>query len=309
MSRASQVRTMVAVAAATLSFGAAACGGGERETVGGDRPGVGKPPVTLGSKNFTEQFVLGQLYKQALEAKGYRVTLKNNIGSSEIVDKALTSGRIQAYPEYTGTILTAIAHRQRPPLTAEEAYQQAKRFEESRGFTLTEATPFFNTDAVAVLRSYAERNQLEEITDLGKLGSKVTLGAPPEFRTRYLGDLRRMYGLSALKFRPLAIGLQYPALDSGRIQAGTVFTTDGQLSGDKYTVLRDPKNLFGFQNVAMVVSSRVLAAEGPAFAQTIDAVSAKLTTEAMREMNAAADLNKVPPAEVARKFLQANGLL
>jgi osmoprotectant transport system substrate-binding protein len=308
MSRSSQVRTVVAVTAATWSFGVAACGP-EREPAGGDRPGAGKPPVTLGSKNFTEQFVLGQLYKQALEAKGYRVTLKNNIGSSEIVDKALTSGKIQAYPEYTGTILTALAHRQRPPLTAEEAYLQAKRFEESRGFTLTEATPFFNTDAVAVLRSYAERNRLEEIADLEKLGSKVTLGAPPEFRTRYLGDLRSTYGLTALKFRPLAIGLQYRALDSGRIQAGTVFTTDGQLSGDKYTLLRDPKNLFGFQNVAMVVSRRVLAAEGPAFAQTINAVSAKLTTEAMREMNAAADLSKVPPAEVARKFLQANGLL
>ena len=302
----------VAATVLTMTVGLASCGGGgTKGGGGGEKPGTGKPPVTLGSKNFTEQFVLGQLYKQALEAKGFRVTLKNNIGSSEVTDKALTSGTIDAYPEYTGTILSTIAQQKRRPTSADEAYQAAKRFEEGRGFTLTQATPFYNTDALAVLVPYAQKNGLEQVSDLRKLGAAVTYGAPPESRTRFEGlvGLRQVYGLAQLKFKPLAIGLQYQALDRGQIQTADVFTTDGQLNGGKYKVLKDPKNVFGFQNVAVVVSKKVLQQEGPAFAETINAVSSKLTTEAMRQMNAAADLNKVPPAEVARKFLQANDLL
>lgn len=299
------------VAAATLAMGLGVAGCGGKENGPGGKPGAGKPPLTLGSKNFTEQFILGQLYEQALEARGFRVTLKNNIGSSEITDKALTSGKIDAYPEYTGTILSTVAGRKARPTSAKQAYREAKRFEQQRGFTLTRPTPFFNTDALAVLRSYAKRSHLKQISDLRRLGSSVTYGAPPESRTRFEGlvGLRRVYGLTQMKFKPLAIGLQYKALDGGQIQTADVFTTDGQLNGDRYKVLRDPRHVFGFQNVAMVVSRKMLAAEGPAFEKTIDAVSEKLTTAAMRRMNAAADLDKVPPAQVAHKFLKANELL
>ena len=121
--------------------------------------------------------------------------------------------------------------------------------------------------------------------------------------------LRRVYGLTQLKFKPLAIGLQYKALASGQVNVAEVFTTDGQLSGSRYQVLRDPEHVFGFQNVAMVVSRKVLRKQGRKFEQTINAVSEKLTTKAMRQMNAAADIDKVPPADVARKFLEANDLL
>jgi osmoprotectant transport system substrate-binding protein len=223
----------------------------------------------------------------------------------------LTGGALGLALAVCGTILSTIAQQSRRPGSAQAAYAAAKRFQEGRGFTLTQATPFFNTDALAVLPSYAQQNGLKQIGDLKKLGAKVTYGAPPESRTRYEGlvGLRQAYGLTQLKFKPLAIGLQYKALDSGDIQTADVFTTDGQLSGRRYVVLADPKNVFGFQNVAMVVSQKVMQREGPAFAKTIDAVSAKLTTQAMRQMNAAADLNKVPPAAVARKFLQANGLI
>jgi osmoprotectant transport system substrate-binding protein len=306
------LRTLAtAFAAVGLSVGVAACGGGNDNDKGTGKPGAGKPPVTLGAKNFTEQFILGQLYTQALRAKGYRVTLKNNIGSSEITDKALTSGKIDGYPEYTGTILSTIAQETKRPTSADAAYDAAKKFEEGRGFTLTEKTPFFNTDALAVLSSYAQKNGLKQVPDLKKLGAKVTYGAPPESRTRFEGlvGLRKVYGLTQMKFKPLAIGLQYKALDGGQIQTGDVFTTDGQLQGSKYVVLADPKNVFGFQNVAMVISKKVLSKEGSEFADTINAVSAKLTTEAMRKMNAAVDLDKNAPAAVAKQFLQANGLL
>jgi osmoprotectant transport system substrate-binding protein len=303
-------RIVAALTAVALTVGVAACGGGGKKKVSG-KPGASKPPVTLGAKNFTEEFILGQLYTQALRAKGYKVTLKNNIGSTEITYKALQSGKIDAYPEYTGEMLSTIGHKSTRPTSATQAYQQARQFMSSQGFALTDQTPYFNRDELAVKPDYAQKNGLKQVADLKKLGASVTYGAPPESRTRYQGllGLRQAYGLTKLKFRPLAIGLQYQALDAGKIQTADVFTTDGQLSRGKYVLLADPKNIFGFQNVAMIVSKKVLSREGPDFARTINDVSAKLTIEAMQKMNAAVDIDKNSPAAVAKKFLQANGLL
>jgi osmoprotectant transport system substrate-binding protein len=307
----------------TAVIALAACGGGSKSsstaastgasstTAASSTPGTGKPAVTLGDKNFPEEYLLGALYQQALQAKGYKVTLKGNIGSSEVTDKALTSGKIDGYPEYTGTILSVLAGQATVPTSAVETYTKAKAFEEGRGFTLTAQTPFEDKDAIGVTKDYATKNGLKSIADLAKLGSKVTLGAAPEFRTREAGliGLKKTYGLTKLKFKPLTIGLPYQGLDQGKIQAADVFTTDGQLTSGKYTVLTDPKNIFGFQNVAMVISKKVLAAEGPEFGQTIDAVSAKLTTPAVQAMNKAVVLDKQDPAAVAKQFLQANSLL
>ncbi|GAC1436408.1 MAG: ABC transporter substrate-binding protein [Solirubrobacteraceae bacterium] len=263
----------------------------------------------MGDKNFTEENILGELYAQALRAKGFTINLKANIGSSELTDKALTSHQLDMYPEYTGVILSALAHQTKRPASGDAAYTAAKSFEASRGFELLDKTPFFDSDALAVQPAYAQKNGLSSIGDLKKLGSKVRLGGAPEFATRFEGSvgLKQLYGV-APTFKPLAIGLQYKALDSGQIDAADVFTTDGQLQGGKYTVLKDPKYVFGFQNVAPVVSKKVLATQGPAFASTLNAVSAKLTTEAMQKMNAAVDLDKQKPADVAKQFLSANGL-
>jgi osmoprotectant transport system substrate-binding protein len=298
-------------AALVLAVGLGACGGGNNNKSTSGKPGAGKPPVSIGAKNFTEEFILGQLYTQALRAKGYKVTLKNNIGSSEVTFKALTSGKIDAYPEYTGELVSTIGHQNAKPKSEDEAYDTAKKFVESKGFALTQKTPFFDRDTVAVKNDFAQKNGLKQIGDLKKLGSKVIYGSPPDARTRFQGlvGLRQVYGLTKLQFKPLAIGLQYQALDQGKINAGDVFTTDGQLAGGKYTLLDDPQNIFGFQNVAMVVNKKVLAKEGPDFAKTVDAVSAKLTNEAMQKMNAAVVIDKNAPAAVAKQFLQANGLL
>jgi len=314
MTTRSWIRGLTAMLAVALALGVAACGsddkkGGSAAAPSG-QPGKGKPAVTLGAKNFTEQFLLGELYSQALRAKGFTVHLKSNIGSSEIIDKALKSGKVDAYPEYTGVILSELAHQTKRPADADEAYQAAKTFEEGRGFTLLPKTPFFDTDAVAVKVAYAKKNGLASVADLKKLGSKFRLGAPPEFKTRFSGllGLKSEYGVVP-SFKPLAIGLQYKALDSGKIDGADVFTTDAALQPSKYTVLKDAKNIFGFQNVAPVVSKKVLTAEGDGFAATLNAVNSTLTTEAMQKMNAAVDLDKRKPADVARTFLQANSLL
>jgi osmoprotectant transport system substrate-binding protein len=270
-------------------------------------PGVGKPPVTIGDKNFTEEYILGSLYAQALAAKGYKVTSKGNIGSSEIIYKALQSGQIDMYPEYTGTFLTAIAGVASPPHSAPQVYAAAKSFAQKHGFTLLDQTPFYDSDALGTLKSYATQHHLTTIADLKRLGKSVKLGGPPTFQTRSqaLPGLKQAYGIDP-SFVPLAIGLTYKALDTGQVQVSDVFTTDPQLTTGKYTVLTDPKKVFGFQNVAPIVKQSVLAAEGPAFAQIINKVSALLTIPAIQKMNAAVALDQQPFPLVAHEFLAAN---
>jgi osmoprotectant transport system substrate-binding protein len=313
-------RLLALVAAlAALALVAAGCGGdddGGGSGSGGaattqaadDQPGKGKPPITIGDKNFTEEFILGELYAQALRAKGFTVTLKSNIGSSEIIDKALKSGQIDMYPDYVGTIVSVLAGED-PPASKEATYAAAKRFEEKKGFTLLDPTPFFNTNSVGVMPEFAQKNGLKTIEDLEKLDS-FTYADTPENLNRLQGvrGLRQVYGLKNLKFRPLAIGLQYNALKRGDVDTADVFSTDAQLTQTKLVLLEDTKHIFGFQNVAPVVSRKTLSEQGPAFAQTINEVSSKLTVEAMRRMNAAVDIDKQQPKEVARQFLEANQL-
>lgn len=278
-------------------------------TVSG-QPGKGKPAITLGDKNFPEEYILGYLYKQALEAKGYKVNLKPNLGSSEITDKALTSGKIDAYPEYTGVIVNELKGSQERSASAAATYQAAHAWEAGRGFALSAPTPFQDKDVLVVQKSFASKNGLQSVADLKKLKS-FTLGGPPENKTRYEGvvGLHKAYGLNNLVFKPLTIGIQYQALDQGKVDVATVFTTDGQLTKPTYQLLADPKGIFGYQQVALVVKKDVVAKEGPAFKQIVDAVSSKLDNKAMQTMNAAVVLNKLNPQDVSKKFLQANGLL
>lgn len=272
-------------------------------------PGVGKPPVTIGDKNFTEEYILGALYAQALAAKGYKVTVKGNIGTSEITWKALTSGLIDMYPEYTGTLLTTIAGDTRPPVSAAQTYALAKAYVEKHGFTLLDQTPFYDSDALAATKAYAASHGLKTIADLKKLGHSVKLGGAPEFATRFSGliGLKQEYGINPT-FVPLAIGITYKAIDTGQVNVFDAFTTDAELTSGKYVLLTDPKRVFGYQNVAPVVKKSLLASEGPAFAQTINKVSALLTLPAIRKMNAAVALDQQAPQVVAKEFLKANGL-
>jgi osmoprotectant transport system substrate-binding protein len=272
-------------------------------------PGVGKPAVTIGDKNFSEENILGQLYTQALQAKGYTIELHENVGSSEIIYKALTSGAIDLYPEYTGTLLSAVAGQTKEPASAALAYTQAKAYVEKQGLTLLNYTPFYDSDALATLPSYATAHHLTSIADLKPLGKTLTLGGPPEFATRFEGllGLKQLYGVVPT-FKPISIELSYKALESEQVNVQLVFSTDGQLLSGKFKVLADPQHVFGFQNVAPVVKQSVLTAEGPAFAETINKVSALLTIPAIQQMNAAVSIDKQSPASVARSFLAANGL-
>ncbi len=290
-----------AIFVAALAAALAGCGGG-----GSDKSTSAPAPViTLGTKNFTEQYILGELYRQTLEKNGFRVNLKSDIGSSEIIDKALTAGSLDMYPEYTGVLLSEIAGDRRRPRSPAEAYARAKAFEERRGFTLLAMTPFTDSNALALLPAYAKAHRLRSIADLDKVpGAK--LGGLPEFQARFEGSvgLRSLYGLKKLRFQPLQFPARYPALDKKKVDVLAVFTTEGQLSAGRYKVLDDPRRLFAFQNLAPVIRRDLVRKYGKRLTGPLDELSAKLTTDAMRSMNAAVDLKGEKPAAVARRFLQ-----
>jgi osmoprotectant transport system substrate-binding protein len=310
---------MLLLLAVVAVFALGACGdddddggssGGDQQQAASDQPGKGKPAVTLGTKDFTEEFVLGELYKQALEAKGYKVNLKKNIGSTEIIDKALTSNKIDGYPEYLGVSVAVVAGKDIVPKSDQETYDLAKDFYEGRGQVISQQTPFFDVDAIATTKDFADENGLKSVADLKKLDS-FTVGARPEFKDRFQGlkGMRSEYGLTNAQFKQLALGIQYQALDSGDVDSANVFSTDAQLASGKYTVLEDPKGVFGYQHVAMVMNKDKNDALGPEFFATIDGVSKLLTNDAMITMNKAVAIDKQDEAEVAKKFLEANNLL
>lgn len=311
------VRTMTVAVAVALAATLAACSSSGGSTNPGAStltsstalPGTGKPAIVMGDKNFAEEYLLGELYSQALKAKGFTVTLKGNIGASAVIDKALTGGKIDIYPEYTGVIYTELAKLGDRPKSAAVTLQGATTFENQRGFSVLKPTPFQDADGLAVLNSYAKAHGLKTIADMSKVGS-FTYGGPPENATRYQGvvGLKQAYGLNEINFQPLSIGSQYQALDQKKIDSIAIFTTDGQLASGKYSVLTDTKGIFGYQNVVPVVKQSVLTAEGPAFESTLNQVSALLTTDAIVALNKAVQIDQKDPGAVARAFLQANGL-
>lgn len=299
---------------------AAGCGGDDEDdgdaagdtaaATGAATQAAERPEIVLGTKNFTEQYVLGELYRQALEAKGYEVTLKSDIGSTEIIDAALTSGEINVYPEYTGTALTVVFGAEASEATAEATYDAAKARYEERGQTLFEMTPFSDSDAIAVTVDTARQHDLETVGDLKNVPD-LTLGGQPEFRTRAQGlpGLEQNYGLTEVEFVPLAGISPYEALDQGRVLAAAIFSTDPPLNSGKYVVLEDTEAQFGFQNVAPVVDQALADAGGQELADTMNAVSRLLTNEAIIVMNSAVAVEQQSPDAVAKAFLDANGLL
>ena len=269
--------------------------------------------ISLGTKDFTEEFVLGQLYKQALEHKGISVDYHENIGSTEVIQTALRSGKINAYPEYVGEIVQTAYHVKKLPKTARAWWVRAKNLLAKDGYVLTKATPFYDVDAIAVRKADARKYHLRTLFDLRRLQNSrrrpknFSIGARPEFKNReegYLG-MKHVYGLKKLRYVSLALGLTYKALNQKKVFCVNVFSTDAQLASGKYTVLKDPKLIFGVQNVAVIVKQNAATQQ---VVSTLNAVSAKLTLKAILAMNKATQLNKQNPADVAKKFLQANGL-
>lgn len=300
-------------ASSSASSPASAGGSGSGAKLPTGQPGKGKPSFAIGDKNFAEEYILGALYQQALQAKGYTVTLKGNIGGSEIIDTAFKSNQIQLYPEYTGEIVSTVAGKPLPT-SAAATYSEAKSFEQaSRAGAILNATPFYDKNVIVVKTAFAKQHHLTSIGDLANVGAHgkgVAVGGPPEDRTRYEGlvGMQKAYGLTNVAYKGYAIGAYYTALNQGSINAALGGSTDAQLSSNSLTALSDPKAIFGFQYVVPVVKQSLLKSEGPGLAQTLNWVDSLLTLKAVRAMDSAVENSHDNPATVAKQFLTANGL-
>jgi osmoprotectant transport system substrate-binding protein len=276
-----------------------------------DLPGSGKPQVTIGDKNYAEQFVLGQLYEQALQAQGYTVEINQNIGPTDVTLQALKSGALAMYPEYLYVLNSAVGHSHSGHATAQDAYVAAQRAIAGRGLALLSMTPFSDTFGIAVTDAYGARHRLHSLGDLQRVEDTLTIGGEAQLKDAPLGlpRLQAVYGVKPSSFTALAAGDQYSNLNDGTVQAAYVNSTDGQLSLGDYRLLRDPKRIFGYGNVVPVVSQSAMTKEGPAFAETIDRVDALLTTRTMRQLNLLATVGGQSPSDVAKQFLQTHGLI
>jgi osmoprotectant transport system substrate-binding protein len=294
-----------------LALVATACGDEERDEEGSAQPQGDELVLTLGTKNFTEAFIVGELYRQALRSQSINVKLRKDIGPTEVIDKELQRGAIDAYPEYLGVAVTVAAGRDDAGSTAEETYALAKEFYAGRGQAISEQTAFENVDAIATTQFFAQRRGLATVGDLRAL-PRFMLGARPEFEQRRQGliGMRDVYGLDNAEFAEIPIGEQYRALDRNEIDAANVFTTDGQLASGSYKVLEDTERVFGFQHVALVIDENKLQELGGSkFMRIIDDVNEQLTTSAMIQMNRDVELDRQDAAIVAERFLRTAGLL
>jgi osmoprotectant transport system substrate-binding protein len=192
------------------------------------------------------------------------------------------------------------------PKTALGTYNLAKQLYGRRGQTLLRQTPFQDRDGIAVLRATATKYGLKTVGDLKKVPS-LSLAGFPTFETRWAKPLSSLYGVK-FDFTPLSGISAYTLLNQKKVLAAAIFTTDPQLISTKYVVLKEPRNMFGFQYVAPVLSKKLVSENGTRFTSTINKVSSLLTVRAMIAMNKAVALDKKPAASVARAFLKANGL-
>jgi osmoprotectant transport system substrate-binding protein len=272
-----------------------------------------KVQLTIGSKNFTEQKVLGEIYAQGLEAAGYTINKDLNLGDQDIALAAVKSGEISAYPEYTGTALLAFFGKQADelPKDPQAAYEEAKAGFEEQGLTAFPPTPFTSSNEVAVTAETAQELGLEKISDLEGKSQDLTLYGSPECRQRLdcLLGLQQVYGLEFKKFVPVDIARRHEVLTSGRADVSIVFTTDPQINREKEVLLEDDKGMFPPYNSTLVMKQETADEAGPDLATTIDLIQEQLTDENMQELNARVDLDKKDPAEVAKEYLTETGLI
>jgi osmoprotectant transport system substrate-binding protein len=267
--------------------------------------------VKLGSNDFTEQFILGEIYKQGLEKAGYTVQYQKGLGSREVVFPALESGQLDMYVEYAGSALQILA-KQEPGDDADKVLADLTTFLATKGVKPLQQAPMEDKNALTVTKETADKYNLKTISDLAKVPDKLVMGGPPECKDRdtcYKG-LQDAYGLQNLTFKSISQGgLKYSALESGDIQVALSFTTDGPIAKQGLIILEDDKGVFPPDHAVPVVREQFLSSAGAEFEQAVNKLSAAITTEEITKLNAKVDLDKEEPADVAGQWLQEKGLV
>lgn len=269
--------------------------------------------ITVGSKNFTEQKVLGEIYAQGLEAAGFDVDTELNLGDEKVALKSLEEGEIDGYPEYTGTALLSFfgVKANEIPKDPATAFEDAKAGFADKGLVAYPPTPFTSSNEVGLTQEKADELGVETISDLQGKDQDLTLYGSPECRQRTdcLLGLEQVYGLDFKKFVPVSIDLRHEVLTSGKADLSIVFTTDPQIQREGFVLLEDDKGMFPPYNSTFVVRKELDDEAGPELEKVIAQVQAGLTAEVMQELNARVDLDKKTPEEVAKEYLEESGLI
>lgn len=308
-STAPRSRSIVALAAAAALL--AGCGSSEDEN---DNPLAGDKAsgdtVVVGSNNFAESILLADIYGEALKAKGVKVEYKPNIGSRETTYGLLKNGSITVLPEYNGSLLAYLDPKAEQK--SADAVNAAVQTKLDKKLTLLESSPAEDKDSVSVNAATAKKYNLtaeSTLADLKDIAPEMVIGGSPEFQTRHQGllGLKDVYGVEFKSFKALDAGgpLTQAALTKNTVQAADIFTTDPTITKEKFVVLQDPENLFGFANVTPLVYKSGLPQEG---VDALNAVSAKLDTKTLLDLDSQVQLENKDPLDVAKEWLKSVGL-
>jgi osmoprotectant transport system substrate-binding protein len=309
----SRTRTATAlISGLALAFSLSACGAGS-DPLSNDSgsSAAASSTITIGSANFAESELLGEIYAQALEAKKVKVKRSFNIGARELYLKALQDGSIDLLPEYNGALLSALAKGGAPQgvSTPEDVLAALKKVLPA-GTEVLQQSPAEDKDTLSVTQATATKYHLATIDDLKPVAGQLTVGAGPEWAERYQGlkGLKSLYGVQFKKFKPLDAGgpLTLNALIKGNIDVGNIFSTDSGIATNKLVVLQDPRNLYLAENILPLIRTQAV---NPTVSGALDAVSAKLTTANLTTYLARVQVNKQDTPAVAKAFLTDNGLL
>ena len=316
-------RVLMALLGVVAALAFAACGDDDEDEGGGTKTQAAdtiqrnednaKTEITVGSKNFTEQKLLGEIFAQGLSAAGYKVDTELNLGDEKTALKSLKGGQIDGYPEYTGTALLSFfdVKADQIPKDPAQAFQDAKEGFAKEGLVAFPPTPFTSSNEVGLKKEKATELGVTKISDLKDKAGDLTLYGSPECRQRTdcLLGLQQVYGLKFKKFVPVAIDLRHEVLEKGQADVSIVFTTDPQNKRNGLVLLEDDKGMFPPYNSTFVVRKEVADKAGPDLAKTVALVQKGLTDEVMQELNARVDLDKKTPRAVAKEYLQESNLL
>ncbi|MBF2051683.1 MAG: quaternary ammonium transporter [Elainella sp. C42_A2020_010] len=273
--------------------------------------GSANAPIKVGSKDFTEAFIIGEMYALALEKAGFQVERKLNLGGTPVAQAALQSGEIDLYPEYTGTGLLTILKE--PAISdRQQVFDKVSAgYKEKYSLVWLEPAPMNNTQALAMTQEKANQFGIKTISDMAAKAGDLVMVGPPEFEVREDGlpGIKAKYGNFELKeYKAVDPGLRYKALTDGEADVTVAFGTDGEIAAFKLVVLEDDKQLFPPYQVAPVVRQQTLEAN-PKIADALNAIAPRLTDATMQKLNYEVSGNKREPAEVAKEFLTQEGLI
>ena len=299
-------RLAAAATAALTILALSACGGDDALETDSDEPAA-SDTIVIGSANFPESTLLAEMYAGALEAKGVKVEKKLNIGSREVYMKALEDGSIDLLPEYNGYLL-GYYDEATTAVTPDEVAAELETKLPTKLTTLEPSTAE-DSDTLTVTKATADKYQLKSIADLAPVAKDLVVGGPPEWKTRPTGvpGFQAKYGVTFKEFKVLDAGgpLTTAALENGQIDAANIFSTDPNLIAKDWVALEDPSHVFLAANIIPVLTKTKAT---QAVSDALNAVSAKLTTETLLDLDKQVILDKADPQTVAKEFLSSNGL-